>query len=272
MVDEFGPSTGVWGALVASGPAASIGGCDHRACHRRRPACRGAPLRARLAAGGAGGAARFRRRRAGGRLAGGRRLAAGPDPGQRRGAQARRQDRRGGARQAPGGDQGPGRADRQGPGEDRSRGPPPRRDRPADPHPAGADGADSRQPQLRDRRPEEGPAPAADPRPVGGAAAAPLRRDRRHDRARRLRAAGDAADRGRQPAPRRALPPARGPQLRRRLQGAARRLPRRPGGRRSNPSAGSTSSATRARPASTSARSARRTTRGSSRPARCRTW
>ena len=43
-------------------------------------------------------------------------------PGQRRGAQARRQDRRGGAGQAPGGDQEPGRADRQGPGEDRGRG------------------------------------------------------------------------------------------------------------------------------------------------------
>ena len=124
----------------------------------------------------------------------------------------------------------------------------------------------------RDRRAEEGAAPAADPRPVGRAAAAPLRRDRRHDRARRLRAAGDAAHRRRPPAPRRPLPAARGTQLRRRLEGAARRLPRRPGVRGRIASGGSTSSATPDRRASTSAASARRTTRGSSTPARCPTW
>ena len=79
-------------------------GDDRRPRNRRRPARRRARLPGRLAPRGAGRAARFRRRRAGGRLARGRRLAAQPDPGQRRGPQARRQDRGGVAGQAPGGD------------------------------------------------------------------------------------------------------------------------------------------------------------------------
>ena len=179
---------------------------------------------------------------------------------------------RGDARQAPGGDQGAGRADRQGPGEDRGRGAPARRDRPADAHPARADGPDGRQPQLRDRRPEEGAAPAADPRPVGRAAAAPLRRDRRHDRARRLRAAGDAAapkTAGCGPTRASCCPRGAASSPTPRCRSTPSSTPRRP---RSKPSGRSSSSATRGRRASTSAASARRTTRASSRPARCRTW
>ena len=124
-----------------------------------------------------------------------------------------------------------GRADRRGPGEDRGRRSPTRRDRPADPHPDRADGPDGRQPQLETAGLKKALRQTADARPVGRAAAAPLHRDRRDDRARRLRAAGDAAHRRGPAAPRRPLPAAGGPQLRRRLEGAARRLPRRPGGR-----------------------------------------
>ncbi len=107
----------------------TVDGHDRRPRNRRGSARRRARLRARLTAGGAGRAARFRRRRAGGRLARGRRFPAQPDPGQRRGPQARRQDRGGvagqapdGDRQRPGGDQGTGRAHLRGPEEDRSRG------------------------------------------------------------------------------------------------------------------------------------------------------
>ena len=53
------------------------------------------------------------------------------------------------------------------PRENRGRSPQARRNRPPDPDPARADGPNRRQPQFRDRRPEEGAAPATDPRPVG---------------------------------------------------------------------------------------------------------
>ena len=56
--------------------------------------------------------------------------------------------------------------------------------------PARGDGRSARRPQHPDGEPDQGAAPAADPRPVGRGAAEALRRDRRHDRARRLRAAG----------------------------------------------------------------------------------
>ncbi len=195
-----------------------------------------------------------------------------PAADQRGVAQARHPGGRGDARQAPGGDQGADRAHRQGPGEDRGGGAQARRRRPADAHPARADGSDGRQPQHRDGRPQEGAAPTADPRPVGRAAAAPLHRDRRHDRARRLRAAGDdprpkTAACG--PTPASCCPRGAASSPTPRSRSTPSSTPRR---RRSSPSGASTSSATRGRRASTSARSARRTTRGSSRRVRRRIW
>ena len=175
--------------LAGSSPSL---GRDRRPRHRRR---RCSPRRSSTLVSRAReepGAARPRAGDPGGDLEGA--ACRRPAAGQRGVAQGRRQDRRGRARQAPGGDQGAGRADRQGPGEDRKRGPTQRGE------------TDLQTRTLLEQmgqtignlnsetgRPEEGAAPAADPRPVGRAAAAPLRRDRRDDRARRLRAAGDAA-------------------------------------------------------------------------------
>ena len=172
----------------------------------------------------------------------------------------------------PGRDQGAGRADRQGPGEDRSRGSPARRNRPPDevddraagPRRSGT--STPRQPALKKA--------LRQPQTRGQWGELQLRRcveiaGMTEHVDFELQETLQTEDGRLRPDARFLLPEGRSFVPTPRSRSTRFSTPRRP---RTNPSAGSSSSATPGRPASTSALSARRTTRASSRPARPRIW